>query len=237
MTPFYVLLMVVFAALLLVSGLLFNEFRQKRKAHEDLDKVKEEKRSIFSQKKSISLELTRLKEENVKLHDIIHDLTGKDSDNQPSLDQAIRDYLNQTKVQHIMSKDMVAIYEDEPFSHVPKKMEEYSIRHLPVVDRDRHLVGLITQRMMYKVKSPRKLMDGGWHYDEEMLNNIILKNVMQKDPFTLTPDRPLGEALMKVVYAKYGCIPIVDQMKRLQGIVTRNDILRVAANIYEAKQS
>lgn len=44
----------------------------------------------------------------------------------------------------IMSRDVVTIHEDEPVDEAARKMEGHSISALPVVDEDRHIIGLIT---------------------------------------------------------------------------------------------
>jgi len=159
--------------------------------------------------------------------------TSKPDRNKHNLYTKISELISETKLRDIMSDEVISIREDAPFSDVPKKMRIYSIRHIPVVDGQNKVVGLITQRMMYKIKSPRKLMDGEWYYDEEMLNNVILKNVMTKEVYTLHPDLTMGKALMKMAYGKFGCIPITEHNETLIGIVTRRDLLKIIADIYK----
>ena len=90
--------------------------------------------------------------------------------------------------------------------------------------------------MLYQIRSPRKLIDGEWYYDEEILNDVILKNVMEKDVVSLQPYHSVGKALMKMTYSKCGGIPIVEDDHTLVGIVTRKDILKFAANIYQNRK-
>ena len=144
----------------------------------------------------------------------------------------IKIFLNETRIKDIMTKNVYSIRVDRPFRLVPKMMDEFSIRHLPVVDAHHRVVGMITQREMYKIQSPRKLIDGEWYYDDEALNDIILEHAMIKNPFTLTPENSLGKALMKMVYSRVGGIPIVDNDNVLCGIVTRRDLLRLIAGFY-----
>ena len=147
----------------------------------------------------------------------------------------IAELIDKTKLSEIMTTNVISIRYSEPFSHVAQKMKEYHVRHLPVVNDEKKVVGIITQRMLYKIQSHRKLMDGEWYYDEEMLNDVILEHVMEKDVYCLHPDQSMGKALMKMTYSKFGGIPIVDNDQKLVGIVTRKDILKVATRIYESK--
>ena len=79
---------------------------------------------------------------------------------------------------------------------------------------------------------PKKLIDGGWHYDEVELDNVILPHVMIREVFFMHLEDALGDAVLKMAQFKYGCIPVVDEARLLKGIVTQYDILCVAAQIY-----
>jgi acetoin utilization protein AcuB len=121
---------------------------------------------------------------------------------------------------------------DDPFSMVEEYFHMYNIRHLPVVDKDGILKGIITQRDLYRIRSPMKTMEGEAFYDRLDLNRFILKHVMTKGPLTLHPDDTLTEAINAMVKQKYGCIPIVNDENKLLGIVTQIDALRVVAKEY-----
>jgi len=146
----------------------------------------------------------------------------------------IRALLKVTKLKEIMTSKVVSIQVDSPFSEVPKKFNMHNIRHLPVVGEKNKLVGLMTQRDLYKLHSPRKLEDGSWYYDEDELNSYILKDVMLQDPLAMGAEDCVGDAVLEMVRNKYGCILIIDQNEALCGIVTRVDILKMAAQIYSS---
>ena len=135
-------------------------------------------------------------------------------------------FLQKTTIKDVMASPAITVNENDDFSKVQEKFQFHQIRHLPVVNTGGGLVGLITQRELFKIHSPHKLEDGDWFYDKDLLNGFILKNVMIKDVFSLTPDRPLLEAVEFMVRNKVGCIPIVDEYKYVQGVITRDDILK-----------
>ena len=147
-------------------------------------------------------------------------------------DKSAKTLLKQTKLKDIMSKKVISIKVNALFSEIPKKLRTAGIRHLPVIDDSGKFVGLMTERELYKIHSPRKLMDGTWYYDEEMLNDIILKHVMIKDVFCLGPESSMGEALVYMANHKSGCIPIVDENHLLKGIITQYDFIKKAAQLY-----
>ena len=134
-----------------------------------------------------------------------------------------------------MTEKIISVQEDAPFHEVADKIQRNKIRHLPVVNKDNKIVGLMTERDLYRIQSPRRLEDGTWYYDPEILDNFILKDVMIANPFTFKPDNTVAEAILKMVHNKYGCIPIADASGKLCGIVTYVDLLKLAAQIIEEK--
>ena len=49
-----------------------------------------------------------------------------------------------TPVREVMSADVKYCYEDEDLDHVAQNMSEIQVRRLPVVDRDKRLVGILS---------------------------------------------------------------------------------------------
>jgi CBS domain-containing protein len=49
-----------------------------------------------------------------------------------------------TPVRDVMSKDVKYVFDDEDLEHVAKNMADIQVRRLPVVNRDKRLVGIIS---------------------------------------------------------------------------------------------
>lgn len=130
-----------------------------------------------------------------------------------------------TKLECIMASPVITVSEGDDFHVVQDKFAVHDIRHLPVVDNSGRIVGLISQRDLYKIHSPRRLENGEWYYDKDMLDSFILKNVMVKEPYVLTPNNSVKEAMEVMRDFKFGCIPIVDDEHKPVGIVTRETIM------------
>ena len=148
-------------------------------------------------------------------------------------DYYIKVLLREVPLKDIMTTPVITIDIDAKFNEVPQKFRKYEIRHLPVTGGpEKKLVGLISLRDLYRIHSPHRNLEGEWVYDDQELDGIILKNVMLRNPFYMKENDCMGEALVKIVEHKYGCIPIVNEDMQIQGILTQEDILRVAAQIY-----
>ena len=132
----------------------------------------------------------------------------------------------------IMTKKPYTININEPFSDAWDMFKTYDIRHLPVVDDDGILKGIVTQRDLYRIQSPRVALEGELLYDRATLDSHILKTVMVKEVFTLLPDDTLGAAIQAMARERYGCIPVVDEHKYLVGIVTQANIFKAIAEYF-----
>ncbi len=227
------LLIAAFVGLVTIAVIWYNELQAGKKISKKLALEQENNKKLSAENERISLQLKELSRVNEQLKSTLSQSKDDLLKDKSLIRRRIAEFLDETKLKDIMSINVVTIRYNSPFSEVARKMKEFNIRHLPVVDRDNKLVGLITQRMLYKIKSPRRLMDGEWYYDEAMLNDVILEHVMIKDVISLLPEEPMGTALLKMTHGQYGCIPVVDGEKRLVGVVTRKDVLKVAANFYE----
>ena len=131
-----------------------------------------------------------------------------------------------------MTKNPITMGIDEPFSCVWDKLRNNRIRHLPVIDKDRKVVGMVTQRDLYRIMSPRKTMDGNYVYDKAELDKFILKHVMRKKLILLSPEDTIGKAIDIMATTKYGCIPITDNKNILKGVITQIDVLKAIAKYF-----
>lgn len=129
------------------------------------------------------------------------------------------------RIREIMTKPVISVNVEDSFELVEKKLRG-KIRHLPVVDDFGGVVGLISQRDLFRTISPHRNVDGEYVYDASMLHDFVLKHQMTKDPFTLSPDDRISKALEVMITSRYGCIPITEEKKKLVGIITTSDVLR-----------
>ncbi|MGE7111772.1 acetoin utilization AcuB family protein [Lysinibacillus sp. NPDC047702] len=119
------------------------------------------------------------------------------------------------------------IMNDEPYTLAPtntvlealKLMREKKVRHLPVVDEERHVLGVITERDI-KEALPSSLQDE----PNSPVFNAKVEEVMIKNPLVGHPLDFVEEVALTFYESKVGCLPIVSGGK-LVGIVTTTDLL------------
>ena len=102
-------------------------------------------------------------------------------------------------------------------------MRQGDLRHLPVVDDDGTLRGILSNRDF------RRLLD---FLDPQgripHVRDIAVSEIMTKTPQVITvhPDTPVVNIAQLMVLRKVGTMPIVDAQRRVVGILTQKDVLR-----------
>jgi CBS domain-containing protein len=131
-------------------------------------------------------------------------------------------------IQEMMESHVVTACEDARLTEAEEKMRSRGIRHLPVVDLEGKLVGLFTQRDLYRIL-PSRLKEED-PIDAEVLKKYALKDVMRRAPEALRAEDSISKAVALMHEKKYGCVPIVDKDRKVIGIVTAIDILHFAVH-------
>jgi len=123
-------------------------------------------------------------------------------------------------VSEIMKKKPITIYSDQEVSEAQEMFTNHMLSHLLVIDREQQLIGLLTQKYLYKAQSPRKfltndilydpniIVDGDAFHLKESLNSYILSKMMKKFPFTL-PKLPLYHRPLGSLVNIMTCAPIL----------------------------
>jgi acetoin utilization protein AcuB len=137
------------------------------------------------------------------------------------------------RIRDIMSTNVVAVSEDTSIHDARKIMKAHKIRRLPVLKKDK-LVGLVTERMLLEA-SPSPATALSIHELHYLLAKMTVKDIMVRNPFTISPDMPAEEALQLGQEKGFGAFPIVEDGK-LVGIATESDIVRIMTKILGVRE-
>jgi acetoin utilization protein AcuB len=127
------------------------------------------------------------------------------------------------RIRDIMTKNPITVESETLVLDAQKIMEENNIRRLPVVDKGK-LVGIITQHDLLKA-APSPATSLSIHELNYLLSKMKVKEIMKKNPITVTPETPFEEALRIGQEKKIGSFPVVENGK-LVGIATESDTVR-----------
>jgi CBS domain-containing protein len=132
----------------------------------------------------------------------------------------------------IMSTDLITLRPDGTLAEARSLMQSNRIHHLPVVNNDDELVGLVTlTNVLAATDSILRDSDSRIHAAD-----IRAKDVMVTDIATIDERASLRQAALFIEKHKIGCLPIVTDGK-LKGIITETDFVAVAINLLEQIES
>ncbi|GGM83894.1 HPP family protein [Shewanella xiamenensis] len=137
------------------------------------------------------------------------------------------------KVSDIMSTEVICISDGASLKDAHHLMQTRSVRHLPVIsETDGTLVGILThKKMIASVLSMLNKYGQGALDRKERYTPIA--TVMDKDCQSLTPDEPLTVVVEYFIGNKLGCLPVVDNNKKVLGIVTSSDFIKLCRTLLQ----
>ena len=128
----------------------------------------------------------------------------------------------------IMSTDLVTIRPEQDLAAARALMHDNRIHHLPVVDDQGDLVGLVTlTNVLAATDSFLRDDDSRIHAKE-----IVVKDMMVTDVATVDENASLRQAALFLERHRIGCLPVMSDGK-LKGIITDTDFVGVAINLLE----
>jgi CBS domain-containing membrane protein len=119
-------------------------------------------------------------------------------------------------VEDFMSTAVITMKESDTLSAAQIEMQMAEIRHLPVVDKKGHVVGVLS--------------------DRDILRNLTkiegkptpVASIMSRRVRTVKPSLAAAEAATLLLENRFGCLPVVGEDEQLVGIITDTDFLKIA---------
>jgi acetoin utilization protein AcuB len=109
-------------------------------------------------------------------------------------------------------------------------MREAKIRHLPVLDGDNRLVGIVTDRDLRQVILDPRLQERLGAGLSDALAALTVRDIMTWTVITVRPETEIRDAARLLHQRKIGALPVVKN-DRLIGILTETDVIRTFAEI------
>jgi CBS domain-containing protein len=128
------------------------------------------------------------------------------------------------RVEQYMSTDLLTVNEEEAIDLVTNLMDWHRIHHVPVEDNEHRLVGLVSHRPLLRfLASDEGRREAG---------PIPVSRVMITELITVGPETTTLKAIDVMREHRISCLPIVKD-RRLIGIVTEHDFMRIAGTLLE----
>jgi len=139
-------------------------------------------------------------------------------------------------MREMIRRNPVTISPDTSFSEARSIIHDRGIRHLPVVDNDHKVVGIVTDADIRKA-APSDVTTLSIHEINYLLDKLKASAFMTpKDKLiTITPDTLIEEAVQLMRDHKIGCLPVLEG-ENLYGIFTESDALDHFVDIFGLKE-
>lgn len=142
--------------------------------------------------------------------------------------------MDKLRVSDLMTPQPVTVSPRDTVLTAIELMRDSRIRHVPVVEDDGELVGILSDRdlasapaVIVRRRPAEETLQGD---DEEIesreaVRALPVEDVYIRDPETIDEDADLSEAARILLENKFGCLPVM-RGNELVGIVTESDFVR-----------
>ncbi|MDF2956170.1 MAG: Sulfur incorporation enzyme [Candidatus Alkanophagales archaeon MCA70_species_2] len=115
-------------------------------------------------------------------------------------------------VRDAMSKRFVTLTAEKSVKDAAKLIVESGVTHIPVVDAENKLVGIVT----------------AWDVSKAVAHNLKkLDSIMTKKMITASLDEPIDSVVRKFERYDISALPVVDSSKRVLGMITSDDVSKL----------
>ena len=142
------------------------------------------------------------------------------------------------KVSELMTKEVITVSPAMSVKDAAKLLFSLQISGLPVVDEEKHVIGMITEKDIIAMALPKyidQVGDFAYLLDTEPFNRkiaeadkVLVKDIMRKEVVCVTEDTPMPEVAKLMIVKKIRRIPVLRERK-LVGIIARSDIVKEIA--------
>ena len=137
------------------------------------------------------------------------------------------------QVSKIMTRNPVFIHPELSLTDARSLMDKERIGHLPVLNKNNDLVGLITREDLIKA-GPSSATTLDMYEISYLLSKLTVEKVMEKNVIIVQENEVVEEAARIMADQGIGCLPVMNG-SLLTGIVTDTDIFHFFINAYGAR--
>jgi CBS-domain-containing membrane protein len=134
-------------------------------------------------------------------------------------------------VADVMTTSVVCAYPGARFKEIAEALHRNGINAVPVLDEERHVVGVVTAsdllaRVGHTRPMPRSHRLG--HYDQRhKVHAATARDLMTSPAITITPGASLAEAARLISRHRVRSLPVVDRNGVLVAMVSRADLIEL----------
>ncbi len=127
-------------------------------------------------------------------------------------------------VNQIMTHQIQTVLADDTLDSLSEIFEKVSYHHLPVINENDLLIGIISDRDVTSNLSPFTGTDLEGERDLKLLQQSA-GDIMSANPVTVGKSSTIETASILLLEHNFSCLPVVDETGKIEGLLTWKDIL------------
>jgi acetoin utilization protein AcuB len=131
-----------------------------------------------------------------------------------------------------MSSPPVTVKPDLPIPTVREILQSHQFRHMPIVDDNGSLVGMVTDRDLRSAYPSLVLEEVERTAALSRLSETPIAAIMTRDPIFLRPEATLDDALFLFDRHKMGALPVVNSEGTVMGMFSIRDLIRAFKELF-----
>ena len=137
--------------------------------------------------------------------------------------------LMQLKVKDVMTTDLITVNKNDVMSTVEKLLIQHNFNHIPIVDDQNNLLGILTKNDVQLLKDwgTNLNLKTSIKANEQILNSHTASDRMNRILVKVSPDDTLETCADIFKENLFHALPVTEN-KKLVGIITTYDLLNVA---------
>ena len=146
-------------------------------------------------------------------------------------------------VKNIMTEQVVCLGTDDNLAVAMEAMKNGKFRHVPIVDEEGTLAGILSDRdvLRYLPFAGGQRLPGTGAFRSSLFHvdmrdpclSLPISSIMTRNVTCIRPNCSFYDVVKMLHELKISCLPVVDEEKKLRGIVTVTDVMRALLSAYE----
>ncbi|OWY23697.1 CBS domain-containing protein [Sphingobacteriales bacterium UPWRP_1] len=130
-----------------------------------------------------------------------------------------------TRITEVMSHHVIVATASHTFSQACRLFLEFNLHHLPVVDEEDHVLGIISSYDVLRIYNTEvaKLTNVS---EDALDEKFKLADIMTASPVTISLDENIGHAAEIFTNRGIQSLPVVDGSGKIKGIITVRDLVK-----------
>ncbi|MFI7413408.1 CBS domain-containing protein [Streptomyces sp. NPDC049627] len=135
-------------------------------------------------------------------------------------------------VRDVMTRDVAVVDRDAAFKDIVRTLQARKVSALPVVDGAGHVLGVVSEADLlpkeeFRDSDPDRYTQLRRLSDLAKAGSVTAGELMTRPALTVTAGATLAQAARTMARARVKRLPVVDADGRLEGVVSRTDLLKV----------